>query len=240
MSGPVPSLGPFPTENDARAAIVAACLRMNALGINQGKAGNVSLRWHRGAADGMLITPSALDYEATTPDDVVWVSIACRDAEPGADPQPGVVDGVRKPSSEWRMHRDVYAARADAGAVIHTHGPYAATLACLPRIQREGIPAFHYMIALAGGDDLRCAAYATFGTQALSANAIAALQGRRACLLANHGLLAHHETLASALALAAEVESLCRMYWQALQVGEPMVLDADQMAQVHARFAGYR
>lgn len=231
---------PWRSEDAARAAIVDAARRMNPLGINTGRAGNVSMRWHRGGADGLLVTPSALAYEATTIDDLVWLPV---DAPPGEDEgagQPLRRDGSRQPSSEWRLHRDLYAVRGDAGAIVHAHPPFATTLACLPRIHVEGIPAFHYMVAVAGGDDIRCAPYATFGTAALSRAARAALEGRRACLLAQHGLVALAGTLESALELAVEVEALARIYWQALQLGEPALLEAAAMASVHARFSGYR
>jgi L-fuculose-phosphate aldolase len=211
---------------------------MNALGINQGKAGNASLRWDRGGAPGLLVTPSALAYEAMDVDDIVWLSMATRQGSDG-EPAPVCVDGSRAPSSEWRMHRDVYAARAEVAAVVHSHASFASTLACTGRVQREGIPAFHYMIAVFGGADLRCARYATFGTQALSDNALQALHGRLGCLLANHGLLALGDSLERALGLAVELETLSRMYWQALQLGEPVVLDASEMRRVIARFAGY-
>lgn len=223
----------FRCEDDARRAILDACLRMGALGINQGKAGNVSVRWDRGGAPGLLITPSGLAYEGTGIDDLVWLSLAMAGGEPA------MRDGVRAPSSEWRMHRDVYATRPEANAIVHTHAVHATTLACLPRIQREGIPAFHYMVAVAGGADLRCAPYATFGTPELSEAALVALAGRRACLLANHGLLALHDSLERALALAVEVETLARMYWQALQVGEPVLLDDAEMQRVIGRLGGY-
>lgn len=230
---------PVSTENEARRALIDACQRMNAGGINQGKAGNASLRWHRGGAPGLLVTPSALAYDAMQADDIVWLSLATVELD-GGDAEPRVVDGRRPPSSEWRMHRDVYAQRPDAGAVVHAHGPYASTLACSARVQRDGIPAFHYMVAVAGGEDIRCAEYATFGTQALSDHALAALAGRRACLLANHGLLALGGDLAQALELAHEVEALARMYWQALALGDAVVLDAGEMRRVVARFANYR
>lgn len=228
----------FRTEDDARAAIVEAARRMAPLGINQGKAGNVSVRWHRGGAEGLLVTPSGLAYDRMGMDDVVWLSLApARAAD--ADAPPAAVDGTRAPSTEWRIHRDVYASRPEFSAIVHAHPPYASSLACVPRIQREGIPAFHYMIAMAGGADIRCAGYATFGTHALSERALDALRDRRACLLANHGIVACHETLERALGLAVEVETLARMYWQALQVGEPQVLDEAQMRAVSAQFAGY-
>lgn len=225
-------------EDDARAAIVEACLRMNALGINQGKAGNVSLRWDRGGAEGMLVTPSALPYGSMGIDDIVWMSLAA-EHDDGPQAKSEGVDGVRAPSSEWRMHRDLYVSRPAFGAVVHAHPPYASSIACVERIQREGIPSFHYMVAVAGGIDIRCAPYATFGTQALSAHALAALRDRRACLLANHGMLACHASLERALALALEVEALARMYWQALQIGEPVLLDDGQMRQVLDRFTDY-
>lgn len=238
----------YPTENHARQALIEICLQFAPLGLNQGKSGNASLRWHRGAEDGMLITPSGLAYERTQADDIAWVPLsqpAARAASPEAcasgevlEP-PARFDGPRTPSSEWRMHLDLYRTRADAGAVVHVHSACATTLACLPVVQARGIPAFHYMIAVAGGHDIRCASYATFGTQALSDAALAALVDRRACLLANHGQIALAADLDGALALALEVESLSRQYLQALQVGEPVVLDASEMRRVLDAFAHY-
>jgi len=227
------------TENDARRALVDACLRMNALGINQGKAGNASMRWDRGRGEGLLITPSALAYESMQADDIVWMPLAGGEWPDDGTVPPGC-DGQRPPSSEWRMHRDAYLRRPEIGAVVHSHAVFASTLACSIRVQREGIPPFHYMVAVAGGTDIRCARYETFGTQALSDAALEALRDRRACLLANHGLLALGENLSSALALAVEVEALSRMYWQLLQLGDPVVLDDARMREVIGRFDGYR
>ena len=202
-----------------RLAVVRTARQMNALGINRGKSGNVSAR----IDGGFLVTPSALPYDETDAEGLVAV-----DAE-------GAARGRRKPSSEWRFHRDIYAARSDAAAIVHTHSPFATTLACLDR----GIPAFHYMVAVAGGGDIRCAPYATFGTQQLSDFAVQALDGRKACLLAHHGMIAIGESLKSALALAVEVETLAETYWRALQIGEPRVLDEAEMREVLARFAEY-
>jgi len=202
-----------------RARIVATALAMNAQGINRGKSGNVSAR----IDDGFLITPSALPYEETKPRDIVALDGT------------GNATGGRKPSSEWRFHRDIYAARADVAAIVHAHSPFATTLACLER----PIPAFHYMVAVAGGGDIRCAPYATFGTQTLSDHAVAALDGRRACLLAHHGMIAVGASLGSALALAVEVETLAEMYWRSIVVGEPTLLSDDEMARVVARFESY-
>ena len=203
-----------------RTRIVRTARAMNALGINRGKSGNVSAR----VEGGFLVTPSALPYDETAPQDIVFV-----DGE-------GKAIGKRVPSSEWRFHRDIYAERADANAIVHTHAPFATTLACLDR----AIPAFHYMVAVAGGDDVRCAPYATFGTQALSDHAVRALDGRRACLLAHHGMIALGATLDAALALAAEVETLAEMYWRTLAIGEPTLLSADEMTAVVAKFDRYR
>lgn len=232
---------PHASENHARQALIETCLQFAPLGLNQGKSGNASLRWHRSAEDGMLVTPSGLAYERMQIDDLVWVPLeqpAPHDHEPVLAPPPRF-DGPRVPSSEWRMHLDIYRARREAGAVVHVHSSYATTLACLPAIQAAGIPAFHYMIAVAGGHDIRCARYATFGTQALSDEALAALTDRRACLLANHGQIALGADLPQALSIALEVETLSRQYLQALQVGSPVVLSDEEMRRVLEAFAGY-
>jgi L-fuculose-phosphate aldolase len=210
-----------PPDNPAlRAAIVATARSMNALALSRGTSGNVSARVDKG----FLVTPSALPYERTEPDDIVFV-----DAD-------GAASGRRNPSSEWRFHRDIYAARPDAQAIVHTHASFATTLACLGR----SIPAFHYMIAVAGGDDIRCAPYATFGTQALSDHAVRALEDRKACLLAHHGMIAIGDSLDAALALAVEAEALAEMYWRAMQIAEPAILTHDEMREVLARFATYK
>ena len=192
---------------------------MNALGINRGKSGNVSARWK----DGLLVTPSGLPYEDTRPADIVFIDAKAR------------YKAAREPSSEWRIHFDIYQCKSDANAVVHTHSSFATTLACLGM----GVPAFHYMIAVAGGNDIRCAPYATFGTQALSDNALRALRERKACLLANHGMIATGESLKSALALAVEVEALCEQYWRALQIGKPNLLADAEMAVVVKKFKTY-
>jgi len=206
-------------DREKRQSIIDACLRMNASGINQGTSGNISLRH----GDGMLITPTSTPYEAMKPDQIVYMHLD------------GNHDTAQRPSTEWRFHRDIYRARADAAAIVHTHAPFATTLACL----HHPIPAFHYMVAVAGGNDIRCAPYATFGTQQLSDYAVAALEGRKACLLANHGMIAVGGSLTAALALAAEVETLAEMYWRALQIGEPVLLDDAEMAVVLEKFRGY-
>ena len=225
-----------PTEDAARAALLDTARAMAGLGLNHGSAGNLSLRWHRGGSDGLLVTPSAQPYERCTVDDLVWMPIVPR-AGGAADPVP---DGHRRPSSEWRFHHDLYAARTEVRAIVHAHAPHCTALACLPAVQRAGIPAFHYMVAAAGGRDVRCAPYATFGTRALSDHVLAALEGRRACLLAHHGMIAVGASLEAALALAVELEWLARTYGLALALGEPACLPADEMDRVLAKFADYR
>jgi L-fuculose-phosphate aldolase len=223
-----------PPEDDVRRALLDAARSLDRLGLNHGSAGNLSVRWHRGGSDGLLVTPSALPYDRCTTDDLVWMPIV---ADRSRDPRP---DGRRRPSSEWRFHHDLYACRDDVHAVVHTHAPHCTALACLPSIQRDGLPAFHYMVAAAGGGDVRCAPYATFGTQALSDHALAALEGRRACLLAHHGMIAVGATLEAAMALAVELEWLARTYALALSLGGPATLPADEMARVVERFRDYR
>jgi L-fuculose-phosphate aldolase len=202
-----------------RAQMCEAALQLDAAGLNRGSTGNVSVRW--GAH--WLVTPSGVPAQALQPEAMVAMDFAGQPLGPG------------KPSSEWRFHRDILASRHDVHAVVHTHSRFATAFACLHR----EIPAFHYMIAIAGGDTIRCAPYALFGTQELSDHALAALQDRRACLLGNHGLIALGTDLQRAVAVAVEVESLCEQYWTALQLGEPHILSTEQMQAVHDKFKTY-
>jgi L-fuculose-phosphate aldolase len=208
-----------------RRAIADTVRWLMARGLYAGTSGNVSAR----TADGMLITPSGVPC-----DDVDAASIVPLSSE-GA-PWTGNARGRLAPSTEWRIHRDIYRRRPETGAVVHTHSMFATALSCL----RRPIPAFHYMVAKAGGDDIRCARYATYGTAALSHNALAALAGgRRACLLANHGLVALGVDLSSARLLAEEIEALCAQYIHARAAGTPVVLPAREMKRVRAKFATY-
>ncbi len=208
------------TELQVRKQLIQTALQMNVLGINRGKSGNVSARWERG----LLITPSGVPYEDIRPADVVFMDAQARSF------------GNRAPSSEWRFHFDIYRRKSPVNAVVHAHASFATTLSCLAM----DVPAFHYMVAIAGGDSIRCAPYATFGTQLLSDHALAALQDRSACLLANHGMIALGENLKAALALAVEVEALCEQYWRALQIGKPALLSGQEMATVVEKFKTYR
>jgi L-fuculose-phosphate aldolase len=207
-------------KQELRVEVVATAQAMSRAGLSRGTSGNVSAR----VRGGLLITPSGVAYDALRPSDVVEVG------ERGE-----VLSGGLAPSTEWRLHAAIYAARPEVGAVVHAHSSFATTLSCL----RRSIPAVHYMVAAAGGNDVRCAPYATFGTAELAAGALAALVERRACLLSNHGQVAVHANLAGALRLAGDVEELAAIYWRALQIGAPHILDDAEMARVHERYRGY-
>lgn len=195
--------------------------RLLQTGLNRGTSGNASVR----VEGGLLITPSGMDVEDMLASDMVFMDMAGEWES----------ESSRKPSSEWHFHLDIMRQRPEVGAVIHTHSTFATTLACL----RRDVPPFHYMIAVAGGDSIRCAPYALFGTPELSAAAQKALEGRRACLLANHGMIALGEDLEQAFDVAVEVEALCEQYLRALQVGEPELLSPQEMKDVFERFRGY-
>lgn len=208
------------SETEAlRRALVRACHRLGELGLVQGTSGNVSVR----RDGGLLITASGAPLAELTEHDVVAMR------------GDGSWRGAARPSTEWRLHRDLLAARPEIGAVVHTHSAYATALSCL----RAPIPPFHYMVAIAGGTDIPCAEYATFGTEALSQAALRALTGRSACLLANHGVVAVGSTLDEAVARAYEVELLARQYAIVRSVGAPVLLDRAEMAEVLQRFAAY-
>ena len=207
------------SEAQLREQLLATARKMNACGVNQGTSGNLSAR----VEGGFLVTPTGMDYEALVPEDLVFLRLD------------GSHEGRRRPSSEWRIHRDILASRPEVGAVLHAHPVACTAVACL----RREIPAFHYMIAVTGGSSLRCAPYATFGTEELSRHALAALEGRRACLLANHGLLVAAGGLDEALKIAVELEALASMYLRALAVGEPVILSTQEMAEVLEKFASY-
>jgi L-fuculose-phosphate aldolase len=204
-----------------RRAIIAACGVLSRTGLSPGKSGNISAR----IDGGVVITPTGVPYDKIKASDLVVVRAD------GSVPERQLIA-----SSEWPFHLAIYAARPDAKAIVHTHSPHATSLACLGR----GIPAFHYMVAVAGGDRIECAPYATFGTEDLARNAVAALGAeRRACLLSNHGQIAIGETVDAALTLAEEVETLAAQYLRARQIGEPHILPADEMARVLEKFKTY-
>ncbi|MEY4207622.1 MAG: hypothetical protein RLZZ20_774 [Pseudomonadota bacterium] len=202
-----------------RQRIIEACHQMERSGLNRGTSGNVSCR----EGDHFLITPSGVPVPQLRSESIVAMGFK------------GEIIGEGKPSSEWHFHLDLLKNRPELNAIVHTHSPHATALACL----REDLPAFHYMIAIAGGDSVRCAPYALFGTEALSAHAVNAMKDRKACLLANHGLIAAGRDLDEAMAVATEIESLCQQYLLARQTGQPVLLSSEEMLAVIDRFRSY-
>lgn len=209
-------------EHSIRKAIIDACCWMNATGLNQGTAGNISVRH----GNGFLVSPSATPYEQMTPDMVAYVDLDTKD---------GAFEGPLAPSTEWRFHRDILRARPELNAVLHAHPTYATALA----MARKSIPPCHYMIAAFGGPDIRCAPYARYGTAELSVHAVAALEDRMGCLLANHGMITAGETLESAKWFATELETLSRQYHLSLLIGGPVLLDHDQIDEAAAAMSDY-
>ncbi|KQQ35554.1 fuculose phosphate aldolase [Rhizobium sp. Leaf306] len=207
------------SELQKREEIIAACLEMNRLGINQGTSGNISVRHD----DYILITPTSIPYERLTPDSIVRLELD------------GSTKGSLQASSEWRFHRDIMVARSDVNAIVHAHPIYSTIVA----IMGLDIPPVHYMVAVAGGDDIRCAPYATFGSDELSQNAVKALEGRNACLLEHHGIIAVGASLSKALWLSVEVETLARQFHGAMQIGEPRLLSKEEIARVIAKMGSY-
>lgn len=207
-------------DGNPRAAVIAACRELTRSGLSYGTSGNVSLRIEQ---QRFFISPSGMLYDTLEPDDIPLMDLDGRWC------------GRRRPSTEWRLHREIFKSRDDVGAIVHTHSRHATALACTGR----GIPAFHYMVAIAGGTDIRCAPYFTFGTQDLSNAAVVGLAGRRACLLANHGVVAVGADLYAALALAGEIENLAAQYLAALAVGQVRILDDTEMQHVIEKFRTY-
>jgi L-fuculose-phosphate aldolase len=208
-----------PEETEKRRSIIDACLKMSAMGINQGTSGNISLRH----GDGLLITPTRIPYDVMQPDDIVEMTLD------------GGSQGKHKPSSEWRFHCDIMRSRPDVTAIVHAHPVYSTAVS----IMELDIPPLHYMVAVAGGNNIRCSPYAIYGSQELSDNAIAALEGRTACLLGHHGIITVGHSLSRALYVAGEVETLAKQYLACLQVGGPKLLSEDQMQAVLAKIGGY-
>jgi len=215
------------TDHDARTSganlrtmVSAACRELVRRGLTHGTSGNVSVRYDERQ---FFVSPTGMDYDVLQAEDVPLMDLD------------GRWFGRRRPSSEWRFHRDIFKSRHDVGAIVHTHSPQATALACTGR----GIPAFHYMVAVAGGRDIRCAPYYAFGTQELSDAALAALKDRKACLLANHGVIATGADLPTALTLAGEVENLALQYCAALSLGEVRILDDAEMCRVVEKFRTY-
>lgn len=215
-----PHMHSFKENSDAlHRELVRISRKLTDVGLNRGTSGNCSVRYK----SGFLVTPSGLPANDMNEDNIVEMDFQCN------------VIGGGKQSSEWRFHRDIIQSRSDVGAVIHTHSIFATAVSCL----RLDIPPFHYMIAFAGGDTIRCAPYALFGTQQLSDFASDALKGRKACLLANHGMISVGRDLEDAFAVAIQVETLCQQFLLTLQVGSPILLSETEMVDVKTQFKGY-
>ena len=209
----------------SREEIIKFAQKLNSTNLSPLRSGNISLKAQNNNEEGFLITPSGKKYDSLKADDIVFVSLEGRYDEKGL-----------QPSSEWRFHKDIYLKKTDAKAVVHAHSPHATAVSS----HNKDIPAFHYMIALAGGDNIKCAKYATFGTQELSDNIIEALENRKACLMSNHGQVAYGENLSSAFELAEEVENICHQYINAIKLGEPKILSSSEMDVILEKVKNYK
>ena len=212
---------------DQRNQIIKYSLKLNSTNLSPLRSGNISIRTKEDEKDGYLITPSGKKYETLKPEDIVFMSLN-EDAKNEAS--------SNKPSSEWRFHRDIYLNKKEAQAIVHAHSPHATAVSS----HGKTIPPFHYMIALAGGEDIKCAKYATFGTEELSRNVINALKERSACLMSNHGQVAFGKNLDEAFELAQEVENICHQYTIALKLGQPKILSFEEMKKVLDRAKNYK
>jgi len=212
---------------DQRNKIIEYSLKLNSTNLSPLRSGNISLRGREDDKDGYLITPSGKKYETLKPEDIVFMSLK-EEAENN--------DSINKPSSEWRFHRDIYIKKKDAQAIVHAHSPHATAVSS----HGKTIPPFHYMIALAGGEDIKCADYATFGTEELSNNVIKALENRSACLMSNHGQVAFGKNLDEAFELSQEIENICQQYVIALKIGKPKILSFEEMQRVLNKAKNYK
>ena len=212
---------------DQRNKIIEFSLKLNSTNLSPLRSGNISLRSEENGTDGYLITPSGKKYETLKPEDIVFMGLN-EEAEDN--------DSANKPSSEWRFHRDIYVNKKEAQAIVHAHSPHATAVSS----HGKSIPPFHYMIALAGGEDIKCAEYATFGTEDLSKNIIKALEKRTACLMSNHGQVAFGKNLEEAFELAQEIENICQQYIIALKIGEPKILSFEEMKKVLDKAKDYK
>ena len=211
---------------DQRNQIIEYSLKLNSTNLSPLRSGNISLRAEEDDKDGYLITPSGKKYQTLKPEDIVFMGL--EEIEKN--------DSSNKPSSEWKFHRDIYLEKRDAQAIVHAHSPHATAVSS----HGKPIPPFHYMIALAGGEDIKCAEYATFGTEELSRNVISALKDRSACLMSNHGQVAFGKNLEDAFELAQEIENICHQYTIALKLGQPKILSFTEMKKVLEKAKNYK
>ena len=211
---------------DQRNRIIEFSLKLNSTNLSPLRSGNISLRSKEDDRDGYLITPSGKKYETLKSEDIVFMGL--NDEEKN--------ESINKPSSEWRFHRDIYINKKDAQAIVHAHSPHATAVSS----HGKSIPPFHYMIALAGGEDIKCAEYATFGTKELSDNIIKALENRSACLMSNHGQVAFGKNLDEAFELSQEIENICQQYVIAIKIGKPKILSFEEMQKVLNKAKDYK
>ena len=212
---------------DQRNKVIEFSLKLNSTNLSPLRSGNISLRVKENNEDGYLITPSGKKYETLKPEDIIFM---------GLNDEAEINDSDNKPSSEWRFHRDIYLSKTDAKAIVHAHSPHATAVSS----HGKSIPPFHYMIALAGGEDIKCSEYATFGTKELSHNVVKALINRSACLMSNHGQVAFGKNLEQAFELAQEIENICQQYIIALKIGEPKILSFEEMQKVLDKAKNYK
>ena len=212
---------------DKRNKIIEFSLKLNSTNLSPLRSGNISLRSEENGTDGYLITPSGKKYETLKPEDIVFM---------GLNEEVENNNLTNKPSSEWRFHRDIYVNKQVAQAIVHAHSPHATAVSS----HGKAIPPFHYMIALAGGEDIKCADYATFGTEELSNNVIKALENRSACLMSNHGQVAFGKNLDEAFELSQEIENICQQYVIAIKIGKPKILSFEEMQKVLNKAKDYK
>ena len=212
---------------DKKNQIIEYSLKLNSTNLSPLRSGNISLRAKEDDKDGYLITPSGKKYETLKPENIVFMSLSEKSEKN---------DSANKPSSEWRFHRDIYLNKIEAQAIVHAHSPHATAVSS----HGKSIPPFHYMIALAGGEDIKCADYATFGTEELSKNVIKALENRSACLMSNHGQVAFGKNLEDTFELAQEIENICHQYIIALRLGKPKILSLEEMKKVLDKAKNYK
>ena len=209
----------------SREEIIKFAQKLNSTNLSPLRSGNISLKAQNNNEEGFLITPSGKKYDSLKADDIVFVSLKGNYDEKGL-----------QPSSEWRFHKDIYLKKPDAKAIVHAHSPHATAVSA----HGKDIPAFHYMVALAGGDNIKCAKYATFGTQELSNNIIDALKNRKACLMSNHGQVAFGDNLESAFELAEELENICHQYINTIKLGDPKILSSSEMDVILEKVKNYK
>ncbi len=217
-------------NNKEKEEIINFATKLNTTNLSPLRSGNISVKGEHNNTKGFFITPSGLKYENLKSDDIVFLPLNHNDEDLAK------LNLKRKPSSEWRFHQDIYKNKKEAKAIVHAHSPHAAAISA----HEKSIPAFHYMVALAGGEDIKCSKYATFGTKELSNNIISALNNRKACLMANHGQVAFGENLSTAFELAQEVENICHQYVIALKLGEPKILSLEEMKRILAKVKDYK